>query len=276
MQTTLRRLGEDVIGYGIGAGLNRLLGLVVAVIYPLLLSRAEYGSLDVVFSLTALLALVLFLGLEHGLVRFYYEDDDLIRRRRLVSTVFYAVTAVTLGVTAAMLVFSRPLALRLYDDPRYIAFLRIALAGMPFAMVNGVQLLVLRLERRVRAFNLLAAANLALAALIGIGGIVLLDWGAAGVLVGVAVANAAAALAGTTINWRELWHAPQPAALREMVAIGAPLLLAAGAQWVLQYVDRVFLVRMVTADEVGLYAIANGGVSRCSARSARARCTPAP
>lgn len=263
-QIRMRNLVYEVVGYGLGAAVNRALGIVVACIYPILLSRDEYGRLDVVFSVTSLLTILFFLGLDAALARFYYEHEDKAERKRLVSTVFCTVMGFTVAAVALLLVFSRPLALWLYGDSRYILYLRLALAAMPFTMANGVQLVVLRLERRVRAFNLIMIANLVTASVIGIGSILLFKIGAAGMLAGFIAGNLATAVAGMLLNRRQIFALPAPAGLGALMGIGLPLVLSGTAFWLIGYVNRPILVHRVPADDLGLYAIASGGVGMMS------------
>lgn len=263
-QTGLRRLAYDVVGYGLGAAVNRVLGIVVAGIYPIFLSRDEYGRLDVVFSVANLLSIIFFLGLDAALARFYYEHEDLEGRRRLVSTVFWTVTAFTLTAVAVLLVFSSPLAMWLYGQNRYILYLRLALAAMPFVMTGHVQLVVLRLERRVRAYNCLMTANLVTSSLIGIGTILLFKIGAAGMLAGFMAGGAVTLVAGMILNRQILFARAGFEGLRRLLDIGLPLVLSGTAAWFIGYVNRPILVHHVSADDVGLYAIASGGVGMMS------------
>jgi O-antigen/teichoic acid export membrane protein len=260
MRATLQGLAYQVIGYGVGAAAQRILGIAVACIYPILLSRDEYGRLDVVFSITTLLTVLFFAGLDIGLARFYYESDDPVRRRSLVSTVFYTVVGFTLVAVVLLLAASRPLALWLYGEPRYILYFRLALLGMPFAMVNSVNLVLLRLQRRIRAFNLIMIGNLAVAALFGIASIMLFKISAAGVLIGFIAGHAATGFAGTYINRREFTAMPAVGRLQDLFGIGLPLVVSGASLWLIGYVNRPILVHWVPADDVGLYAIASGGV----------------
>lgn len=259
-QASLWRLLKEVIGYGLGLSVTRVLGVIIAFIYPVLLSQTEYGSLNVVLSLNGMLSLLLFLGLDVGLPRLYYEREDPAWRGRLTAAVFYTVMAVTLVVVGLMLLLSRPLALLLYVDPRYVLYLRLVLLIVPFNLANGVQLLVLRLEQRIWVFNALSIANLVISAAVGVFCILVLQLGTAGVLVGVLAAYTVTATAGIIVNWRRIWHAPLLSRLREMLAIGLPLVLSNMSLWVLQSVDLLFLVRWVPGDVLGLYAMANGVV----------------
>jgi O-antigen/teichoic acid export membrane protein len=261
MRTRLKGLVNEVIGYGMGAAVNRGLGIVIACIYPLLLNKDEYGRLDVIFSIPTLLTLVFLAGLDSTVARFYYEHEDEAERRQLVSTVFYAVTGGTLITVGIMLGASRPLAQWLYGDPRYIFYLRLALIAMPFVMANGLQSVLLRLNRRVRAYNMLAAANLIIAALVGIFSILVFQIGAEGMLIGFIAGYVASSIAGMIINWSDLTAAPKFGLLPELVRFSLPLVFSGAAFWFIVYANRPILTRHVSADDLGLYAIASGGVN---------------
>jgi O-antigen/teichoic acid export membrane protein len=111
MRAGVQGLVNAVIGYGMGAAVNRGLGIVVACIYPILLNRDQYGRLDVIFSVPALLSVVFLIGFDSTLARFFYEHENLAERRHLVSTAFYTVLSFTLLSVGILLLLSKPLAL---------------------------------------------------------------------------------------------------------------------------------------------------------------------
>jgi O-antigen/teichoic acid export membrane protein len=260
MRVSLQGLANEVIGYSIGAIANRILGIVVACIYPILLSQDEYGRLDVVFSIETLLLVILFLGFDAALSRFYYEQTDVIQRRQLVSTVFYSVMSFTLLSVGILLAVSQPLALWLYKDPRYILYFRLALISMPFMLANGVPLVVLRLERRIRTYNFLMAGNLATASLVGIASILAFRIGAAGVLIGFLTGHVVTCSIGIYLCRRSLFSVPLPGRIRELLRIGIPLVPSGVALWLIGFANRPMLVHSVSAKDLGLYAIASGAV----------------
>jgi O-antigen/teichoic acid export membrane protein len=261
MQTRLQGLVNEVIGYGMGAAVNRGLGVIIACIYPILLNKDEYGRLDVIFSIPALLTIVFLAGLDSTLARFYYEREDGAERRQLVSTVFCAVMSVTIITVAILLTASKPLAQWLYGDPRYILYFRLALVAMPFVMANGIQSAILRLNRQVRVYNIIAAANLILSALVGISSILAFRIGAEGVLIGFVAGYVASSIAGMIVNRRSLGVALKMSQLTELLRFSLPLMLSGTAFWFIGYVNRPILAHRVSPDELGLYAIASGGVN---------------
>jgi len=259
-QSSLQGLVNQVAGYGVGTVVNRTIGIVVACIYPILLSKDEYGRLDVIFSLTMLLGVLFAIGLDTALARFYYEQQEIQRRRQLVSTVFFVVMAITAAAVGILLLVSKPLALWLYGDLRYVPYFRLALVGMPFLMINSMQLLVLRLERRIRVFNVISAANLVTAAVIGISTILIFHIGAAGVFVGYIAGNVVTGIVAMWINRHEMAFLPMRGEVKKLLNVGLPLTFSGTALWLIGYVNRPILAHRVSADDVGLYAIASGAV----------------
>ena len=262
MQESLQRLARESAGYGVGLGLTKVLGVIVALIYPIVLSRSEYGNIDVVTSLLPVLSPLFLLGMDVGLGRLYYQQPDPSGRQHLAATAFCAIIGLSVPITVLSMIFSAPLALVLYaGDMNYILYLRLGLLSLPFAVLYGFQLLLLRLEGRFIAFGILVAANQFIAASVAVPLIAFAHLGTVGALIGVAAAYAATSTAGVLLNWRFLYHRPVAGMLRDMLRIGLPLSVAGVPLWVLQSSDRLFLVRIVPGDPLGLYAMANGIVA---------------
>lgn len=259
MQASLRRLAREVAGYGVGLGLAKMLGVVVALLYPIVLSQSQYGEQDVITSLLPVLAPLLFLGLDAGLGRLYHQQPGLAWRQRLIATAFYAIMGLSTLIIGLLLLFSAPLALALYDgNINYILYLRLGLLSLPFTVLSTFQLLVLRFEGRLAAYNILFICNQAICAAVAIPLIAYAHLGTAGALIGLVAGSAATSTAGMVLNWSFLCHRPMVGKLREMLRIGLPLSVAGVPMWVLQSSDRLFLVRVVPGDPLGLYAMASG------------------
>jgi O-antigen/teichoic acid export membrane protein len=263
-RVSLQGLVNQVAGYGIGAVINRILGIAVACIYPMLLSKDEYGRLDVILSANNLLVVIFYLGLDTILQRFYYECAEEGQRKRLVSAVFCSVIGFTLFGVGILLLLSKPLALWLYGEPRYILYFRLMLCGMPFALVHSISLVVLRLQKRVQSFNILMAANLVMAAVVGISSILKFKIGAAGVLVGFIAGYIATGMAAIWMIRGEVVSSPFGGQLKKLLNLGLPLVISGTAMWLIGYVNRPILVHRVSADDLGLYAIASGAVGMIS------------
>ena len=252
---------NEVVGYGMGAMLNRALGILIACVYPILLNRDEYGRLDVIFSVPTLLAILFLIGLDSTLARFFYEGSDKTQRNRLVSTVFYTVIGITIPLVGILLVASRPIALWLYNDPRYVLYLRLVLVAMPFLLASRIQMALFRFERRVHIYNLIVTFNLLLSALVGIATILIFHIGVAGILIGFLIGHAGTVIIGILTSRSYLTELPMVRNLPELLGFGLPLMFSGVAFWFIGYVNRPMLAHQVSADDLGLFAIASGGVN---------------
>src|SRR5690349_10582007 len=96
MRGHLRRLVRQTVGYGIGMALSRFAGVVLVPIYTRVLSPADYGTWGVVNTVSTILSLLVFFGLDTAMARFYFETEDPEERRRLVGTAFWTVLAWTI------------------------------------------------------------------------------------------------------------------------------------------------------------------------------------
>jgi len=261
MKTGVQSLVNEVVGYGMGSAINRAIGLTVSLIYPIFLNRDEYGRMDVIYSVPYLLTVLFLLGFDTTLARFFYEQDGILSRRRLVSTAFYTVTGFSILIVCILLLTARPVALALYEDPRYILYFRLVVAAMPFIIVEHLNLGVLRLERRVHLHNLMVGFNLIVSALIGIGSILLFHIGVTGVLIGFLVGHMATGIITTIINRQYVTVRPETRRLPDFFRFGLPLMLSGTAFWFIGSLNRPMLVHQVSADDLGLFAIASGGVN---------------
>jgi O-antigen/teichoic acid export membrane protein len=261
MRLRLQNLMNEVIHYGMGAAVNRSLGLLVAFIYPILLNRDEYGRMDVIFSAPALLTVLFLIGLDSALARFFYESDDATRQRRLVSTVFYFVTGISLVLVGALLIASRPLALSLYGDSRYVAYFRLVLIAMPFLIASSIQMTVLRLERRVHVYNRIITASLISNALAGIACILIFNIGVTGIMIGFLTGHIVSGILTLRINKQYLSARPDIRRIPELLQFSLPLMLSGIALWIIGNVNRPILAHQVSADSLGFFAIASGGVN---------------
>lgn len=71
--------------YGGGAALSKAFGLIT---FPLLgryFFVEDYGTIDVFTALASLLTIVLMLGQDSAVARFFYEDPEADRRAQLIS-----------------------------------------------------------------------------------------------------------------------------------------------------------------------------------------------
>src|SRR6266576_3989839 len=108
----LKRLGRHSAIYGLGGLVSRILATLLLPLYTHYLPPGSYGRVEIVTAATAVLAIVLQMGISSGFFRFYFDAEN---RREQLTVLFrveerstqYAVASIAnvLITVAAMVLF---------------------------------------------------------------------------------------------------------------------------------------------------------------------------
>src|SRR5215471_12997709 len=104
----LRRLGRHSAIYGLGGLVSRVLATILLPLYTHYLTKEQYGRVEIVTAATAVLAIVLQMGIASAFFRFYFDAKEAPEKLAVVRTSFWFTMAMsTLGLVLA-LVFAGP------------------------------------------------------------------------------------------------------------------------------------------------------------------------
>src|SRR3954453_23040447 len=249
----LKRLVTTGAAYQAADVVSRVFALATLPLYLHHLSPRDYGIAEVVVTWVVLLSIPLRLGLGDSVVRFWYLDEDPVRRRRMAQATTSAVAAVSTVALAAALPFAGPLseALLGFRDATVLGF---GLLGL-WAFCNlEVAKALLRVEERWRAFLAATVGNVVLTVVLTVVLVVMRGEGARGLVAGNFEASAVAVL----VLWFSLARsfALWPVGgLRVLLAWGLPTVPADAAVFALNVVDRAYLLRSESPRAAGLYAL---------------------
>jgi O-antigen/teichoic acid export membrane protein len=249
----LQRLGRHSLVYGVGGLVSRILAVLLLPLYTHYLTRADYGAIETLVALTAVLVIVLRAGISSAFFRFYFDAKTERDRVVVVRTSFwFTMTMATAGLVVG-LVFAADIANVL--NGMTPGLVRAAFVGL-WAQMNYEQLTSLfRVEERSVQFALASLANV----LVTIAATVLLVavWhkGAVGVLVGNFTGTLVVYAVLLAHRRYQLGLEFSRSLLREMNRFGLPLVPSGIALWTINFVDRIFLNTISGAAETGLYSI---------------------
>jgi len=256
----LRRLATTGAAYTAASIFSKLIAVALLPLYTRYLSPTDYGAAEVMFAAIVSASIVVRFGLIEAVLRFYYKDDE--DPDRVVASTFAGLFwLATLGALIA-LPFATPISEALLDPktPAEIALApelaRIAIGGLWVLTMHEYLLTLFRLEERARAFfvttilNVLAAIGLTVILVVGAGE------GARGLLLGSYATGAAFVLGLIVLQWRRLSLRFDSALLRRLLRFGLPTMPAEVSLYLLNFIDRIIIVRTVGLAEAGLYSLA--------------------
>jgi O-antigen/teichoic acid export membrane protein len=253
-----KRLGElarHSAIYGFGSLVSRFLAVLLLPIYTRYLSPADYGLIETLIALSAILTVLLAAGVKSAFFRFYFDEPEEAGKRRVIRTSFWFTMVMGTVGLAVGLVFAGPISELLFGTGDHADLVRAAFVGL-WAHVNYEQMTSLfRVEQRSTAYLIATLINLGLTVGATVLLVVVLEKGPIGVIVGNFIGTLIV-YAGLLAYRREQlgleWDRPL---LREMNRFGMPLVPSALFLWALNFSDRFFLVKLAGPREVGLYSI---------------------
>ena len=256
MLRLLQRLAASGAAYQASSLLAGLLAIFTLPLYTRHLTRAELGYAETLLTAIILTSILLRLGIGEALVRFWFDDADEARRRRLARTVTGLVAGASTVAALVALALAGPVSRALLDtdDATLVAC---GVLGL-WAFTNlEVAYALLRVEERRRAYLAASVANVLLTVALTVTLVVGLDGGARGYVLGNYAASTAV-LVG-------LWIGPlrgfvglpvlRGVATGALVRFGAPTVPADATVFALNVVDRAYLLRAQGAAAAGVYSV---------------------
>lgn len=258
MTSYLRRLLRTGAAYQLADAVSKVTALVLLPIYTAHLTRADYGTAELLLTTIILVSIVLRLGLGEALVRFHFIDTDPERRTRLARTATGTLFAASTVVALAVAIAAEPVSRALLGES-HPAEIRAAALGL-WAFTNlELAYALLRVEERARAFATASLINVALTIALTLYLVVARDQGALGLLLGNYAASAVV-LVGLWISERQAFGfrpgGIERAQLGPMLRFGLPTVPAEVSVFALFFIDRFWLYRAEEPDAAGLYSVA--------------------
>ena len=251
----LKRLARHSVIYGLGGFVSRILATLLLPLYTHYLPTSAYGRVETITAATAVLAIVLQMGISSAFFRFYFDAKEDAGRLTVVRTSFWFTMAMsTLGLVLG-LVFAHAVAhwLGLGDHPSLV---RAGAVGL-WAQTNYNQLTALfRVEERSVQYAMASVANVLITVVAMVVFVAVFHWGAIGLIVGNFTGTLAVYLALLAYRREQLGLQFDRELFRGMQKFGMPLVPSALALWTINFVDREFVIWYKGAAEAGVYSAA--------------------
>ena len=251
----LRRLGRHSAIYGLGGLVSRILATILLPLYTHYLPPNSYGRVETVTAATAVLAIVLQLGISSAFFRFYFDAKEPPEKLTVVRTSFWFTMAMsTLGLALGV-VFAGPVGhwIGLGHDPTLV---RAGAVGL-WAQTNYTQLTALfRVEERSVAYSIASVANVLITVAAMVLFVAVFHWGAVGLVVGNFTGTLAVYVVLVAYRSEQLGLEFDRGLFRRMQHFGMPLVPSALALWAINFIDREFIVWYKNLAEVGVYSVA--------------------
>ncbi len=255
MWRELNRLAKGSVVYGIGGVLQRFLSLLLLPFFTRVLSPQEYGVVALVGLVAMALSGLFSLGTGSSMSILYFECDTRSERHKVVWSTA-ALLTVNCIVLLAVLVAAAPyISHVVFETTEYANLLRIAFTSTMIVVVLEPFYAFLRLEGKAARFVTLSVVGAVAGALISIVLVLVLGWGIQGLLLASLFAQILSATLVAVTVAPHLMFGITTRFFVPLVRIGFPSIFGVFAFFVIDYLDRQMLQRMIGLDAVGVYSV---------------------
>lgn len=244
------------LAIGSGTIISMLLGLLSTPVITRIVDPDEYGQLSIFQMYTSIALMILCLGLDQALVRFFYNEDKLEYKQTLLRFCFGIPISVTIVVALIVIILATFKIVIFEFTPAIMVLLAI---NVIVAVANRIAILVLRITYESKKF---AVCNILTKLFYIVTAIGLCKGIKSHYFMMLAIATIISTLIPTLyaiIESREIWRLKTSYPLNnksEILRYGIPLILSMGITTVFQAIDKISLNHYCSYADVGIYSSA--------------------
>ena len=250
----MRRLLRNTGLYTLGNVLPQAIGFILLPVYTRFLTPEQFGIVGSMQTLSVILALTLTLAVDRAVYRLYWDHKTSEAKKTYLGTMLVSLIFVATCVLALLFIGRDVVALsfRSIGFFPYFAYAILAAYFMTFGLLPKTRL---QLEQRAGAFVALTGLQFLLTTSAVLYFVVVQREGAAGMLKGQMLGNAAMAPVYLVSMRKAVRFRFRVNYLRDSLKFSLPMIPALLSSWVLNLCDRIFIERYFTLREVGLYSL---------------------
>lgn len=249
---------KHFVSIGTGTIINMLVGFITTPVITRLVGTSEYGQYSVFTMYASIALLVLCMGFDQALIRYFYRVDSKDYQRTILKECCMLPVACTIVVGAAVCGCSWLGVISFEFEPRIMTMLVVLVF---FQVLNRIDLILLRVTYQTKAYAMLQVLTKVLFAGLAVAGCLVFTTQKLLVLAGATLIGYAAATVVGIASQKDLWSfgkIRQKYAIdrKELYRYAFPFIISMGITSIFQAIDKISLNRHCTYDAVGVYSSA--------------------
>jgi O-antigen/teichoic acid export membrane protein len=251
----IKRFFRDAATYAVSGVATTFVGVVMVPIYTRVFTPSEYGALDLIATVLAFLILVLAMGQQSAVGRFYVDSEGDRDRRLSAATSGLFLAILSASVAAAVLGFHKSFARLLLGSTGYSTAMAAAIASVPFTVLFRFLQNMLKWRQEPVKYLGISISSMVFGLGLTIYLVVVAGKGVTGVYLATLINAVVFSCVALALARSSFAFAFSFSRLSELLKFGCPLIPVAVAYYLITYSDRYCLRYFEGLDTVGLYAI---------------------
>ncbi len=254
MLSSIKRLTKHSAVYGVGHIISRAVNFLLLPLHTNLLSPADFGVSNLVFSVLAIMTIIYTFGLDAAFLRYFILSDDPKKRKDVFSTAFWSVLVFAIFFTGLMFANAGLISRLVISEGDYTTLFQITSLILFFDALAFLPLLFLRAEERSRQYVLLKFINVLVNVGMNVFLLVYLHQGVRGIFRANLIASAVSFLLVLPILFRQIALSFEWIDFKELFKFGLPYVPATLAVVVLDLSNRFILEKMAGLEVTGIFS----------------------
>ncbi|MBU0506255.1 MAG: oligosaccharide flippase family protein [bacterium] len=246
-----KTLSKDMFAYGVMGMVSRGVGVLLLPVFSRLFSVAEYGVIDIVATFVGLISTFSLLCLPSALTRYFHDKRASIASQ--YSTVISFVIVLCFIVLSISYIFSDLIASIISDQKSIGAYIFLGAGISCFVSLNRLPDAILRMQKRIVAFNILNILTTVIYALGAVFLVVVMRKGLMGVFLVQLFAYAFQFTLGLILTRKLLTKSLNFRYLKDALKFCVPMFPATFVSMANRQVNRIIVVAMLGLSGVGLF-----------------------
>ena len=257
MLNQLKRLGGDSLLYALMNVGTKIIAFIMLPIYTRFLpDPAQYGMLDYLDRITAMLTFIVIFGTDSALAFYYFDTKDEEKKLKYVQNVMTFRLAVVVVIFLCILVGGPWLSNLLLDHPHYVNLLYLSAGTLLLDTIVALVTTVLRYDFKTLKVVVITVLRMLLVAVFSYIFLKYIMTSVRGILIGRIIAAAIVLpLLGRRL-FAYIRFSWDKNIMKEILVYAAPLVPASIAFWVIVNVSQFILKEFTSFTEVGIYGTA--------------------
>lgn len=249
---------KHFISIGTGTAINMLVGFLTTPVLTRLVGTAEYGQYSIFTMYAGIALMVLCMGFDQALIRYFYRFDTPDYQRTIVRECCVLPFVCTLLAGILVCTLSWLGIVPFEFAPEIMTMLAISVF---FQVMNRIDLILLRVTYQTKLYSMLQVMTKLLFAGIAIAGCFLFKTQKLFVLAAASTVSYGVVTVVGIGSQRELWSFQKirqqyPIDRKELYRYAFPFIVSMGITTIFQAIDKMSLNRYCSYEEVGIYSSA--------------------
>lgn len=251
----LKRLSKNTIGFSVGTILTQAIGFFLIPIYTNYLSPSDYGILSIASVISAILTILVFLGMRSAITRFYFDYPNAKDLKEYLSTITISILATSFSLTFLAWIFGNSFFSILFPEVPFYPYLILVFLTVFFNIPLTIAFILLQVREQSFHYSFINVMKFLLTTSAIVIFVVIYHKGALGSLFGQCVAAAILFFVGIALLKKDIGFVFISGKLKDSLTFGIYLIPHELASWTTNLIDRIFLNYYTSLSVVGIYSL---------------------